>query len=273
LSFAPGPARALVLRLGRVIRLSPFAVLAVSTALAACTQPSADSGPDHLARPFEDSGQNLALSFDGFDDYATSATALFPDGRHEQTLSVWFMVDTLAERAALITLRKDFDSGIELGLRQGLVGAWRVYGDRQQVLAKTPITTGSWHHAAYVFDGSTNLLYVDGALVSSSAEAPDKRTPTSSWLGTLDGTRDLFAGRMDDAHVFEVARSAEQLAAEFAGKFPKNEPGLVLHLTFDESGGSVVFDHSEQENDGQLGDGVAPRMPERVRANLTQSDH
>jgi len=262
-----------VLRLGRVIRPTPFVVLAVLTALAGCTQPSADGGPDHLERQFQDSGQNLALSFDGFDDYATSATAQFPDGWHEQTLSAWFMVDALAERAALITLRKDLDSGIELGLRQGLVGAWRVYGDRPQVIAKTPITTGSWHHAAYVFDGTTNLLYVDGTLVASSTETPDKRTPTSCWLGTLDGSRDLFAGRMDDAHVFEVARSAEQLAAEFAGKFPKNEPGFVLDLTFDESAGSVVFDHSEQQNDGQLGDGVAPRMPERVRANLPQSDH
>lgn len=254
-------------------RFASFARAAALTALAACTQASADGGPDHLDRQFEDSGQNFALSFDGFDDYATSATAQFPDGRHEQTLSAWFMVDALAERAALLTLRKDWDSGIELGLRQGLVGAWRVYGDRQQVIAKTAITTGSWHHAAYTFDGTTNQLYVDGALVASSTELPDKRTPTSCWLGTLDGARDLFAGRMDDVHVFETARSAEQIAAEFAGKFAPSDPGLVLNLTFDESAGDLVFDHSDRENDGQLGDGVAPHMPERVRANLSQSDH
>ncbi|HEY0466501.1 MAG TPA: LamG domain-containing protein [Polyangiaceae bacterium] len=250
---------------------SPVATAAL-TALAACTEPPTD-GPDHLDRQFQDSGQNYALSFDGVDDYATSATAQFPDGRHEQTLSAWFMVDTLAERAALLTLRKDFESGIELGLRQGLLGAWRVYGDRQQVIAKTAITTGSWHHAAYTFDGTTNQLYVDGVLVASSTDLPDKRTPTSCWLGTLDGTRDLFAGRMDDVHVSETARSPEQIAAEFAGKFSANDPGVVLALSFDESAGSVIFDRSERENDGQLGDGVAQRMPERVRANLPQSDH
>ncbi|HKO49694.1 MAG TPA: LamG domain-containing protein [Polyangiaceae bacterium] len=256
-----------------MLRQALLAATVALTALAGCTQSRADAGPTHLDRQLEDSGQNFALSFDGVDDYATSATAQFPDGRHDQTLSAWFLVDTLVERAALLTLRKDFESGIELGLRQGLVGAWRVYGDRQQVLAKTAITTGTWHHAAYVFDGTTNLLYVDGSLVASSTDAPDKRTPTSCYLGTLDGTRDLFKGRLDAVHVFEAVRSAEQLAGEFAGKFSKNEPGLVLDLTFDESAGSVVFDHSEQQNDGQLGDGVPLRMPNRTLANLPQSDH
>lgn len=262
-----------MLGLERVIRPALLVALAVLPALAACTEASGDAGPDHLERPFEDSGQNFALSFDGVDDYATTATAQFPDGRHEQTLSAWFLVDTLADRVALLTLRKDFDSGIELGLRQGLVGAWRVYGDRQQVIAKTTITTGAWHHAAYTFDGTTNQLYVDGALVASSTDLPDKRTPTSCWLGTLDGTRDLFKGRMDDVHVFETARGAEQIAAEFAGKFSASDAGLVLDLTCDESAGSLVFDHSQRENDGQLGDGVLLRMPERVRANLAQSEH
>lgn len=252
-------------------RLAWLGAVTAFTTLAACTQSRADGGPDRLERKFQDSGQNFALSFDGVDDYATSATALFPDGRHEQTLSVWFMIDTLAERVALLTLRKDFDSGIELGLRQGVLGAWRVYGDRQLVIAKNAVSTGKWHHAAYTFDGNTNQLYVDGALVASSGDLPDKRTPTTCWLGTLDGTRDLFQGRMDDAHVFETVRSADQLASEFSGNFPQNELGLVLDLTFDESAGSVIFDHSALENDGQLGDGVLQRMPERVRANLSQT--
>ncbi|MEI9940935.1 MAG: LamG domain-containing protein [Pseudomonadota bacterium] len=256
-----------------MVRQTSLGAMAALAALAACTQPRADPGPSHLDRQFEDSGQNFALSFDGADDYATSATAEFPDGRHEQTLSTWFTVDTLVDRAALLTLRKDLDSGIELGLRQGVLGAWRVYGDRPLVTAKTAITTGAWHHVAYTFDNTTNQLYVDGALVSSSTDLPDKRTPTSCWLGTLDGTRDLFGGRMDEAHVFDLARSADQLAAEFSGSFSPSEPGLVLDLTFDESAGSVVFDHSEQQNDALLGDGVAPRMPTRVLANLPQSGH
>lgn len=255
------------------IRFARLGALTAVLSLAACTEPRADFGPDHLERRFDDSGQNFALSFDGTDDYATCATALFPDGWHEQTLSAWFMVDSLAERVALLTLRKDLDSGIELGVRQGLVGAWRVYADRQLVVGKSAISTGKWHHAAYTFDGTTNRLYVDGELVDSSVDRPDKRTPTSCWVGTLDGTRDLFRGRIDDVHVFEEVRTVDQLVAEVAGDFRYDEPSLVLNLTFDESGGSVLFDHSAQKNDGLLGDGVAQRMPERVLADLLQTEH
>jgi len=117
-----------------------------------------------------------------------------------------------------------------------------VFGDKPLVTAKAAITSGVWHHAAYTFDRSSNTLYVDGELVASSTDLPDKRTPTTCWLGTLDGTRDLFVGRMDDVHVFETARTAAQVALAFGGEFSSNLPGLVLDLPFDESAGNVVFD-------------------------------
>ena len=258
-------------RIAVVLHNTSLGALAALALLAGCTQSHVDTGPTSLERNFEDSGQNFALSFDGVDDYATSATALFPDGLDEQTVSAWFFVDTLAERVALLTLRKDFDSGIELGLRKGIVGVWRVYGDKPLVTAKTAVATGVWHHAAYTFDKTVNQLYIDGAPVASSTEMPGKRTPTTCWIGTLDGTRDLFEGRIDDAHVFETVRTSEQLAAEVNGEFSSNLPGLVLDLPFNESGGSVVFDHSGLQNDGQLGDGIPLRMPKRVRANLPQT--
>jgi hypothetical protein len=248
-------------------------VVAVISALSACTQPRDDAGLSHLERHFEDSGQNLALSFDGVDDYATSGTAQFPNGREEQTVSAWFTVDKLVDRAALITLRKDFDSGIELGLREGVVGVWRVSSDKPLLTAKAPIAVNTWHHAAYTYDKMTNALYVDGALIASSTDSPDNRTPTSCWIGTLDGTRDHFRGRMDEVHVFETVRTEDQLALEVSGQFSPNLPGLVLDLTFDESAGNLVFDHSELQNDAQLGDGVPSRVPQRVPAGLPATDN
>src|SRR6478736_2371874 len=90
-----------------VSRSTLHVAAAMLTGLAACTNPNVDGGPSNLERHFEDSGENFALSFDGIDDYVTCATAQFPDGRHEQTVSTWFTVDTLVDRAALLTLRKD----------------------------------------------------------------------------------------------------------------------------------------------------------------------
>ncbi len=243
--------------------LSPELSVALCAGLTACTQTS-DLGPSSLERHVDDSGENRALSFDGQDDYATTGTAEFPDGLSAYALSTWFRLDGLSGKQAFITVRKDLDSGLGLGVNDGIVTAWRVYGDRTLVAAPKAVSVDTWHHAAYTYDGTTNRLYVDGALADSSDTAPDKRTPTTCWLGTLEGTTELLHGSLDDVHVFEVLRSADQIASELTTRVPANDPGLVLDLTFDESQGPIVYDHSSLHNDGELGDGVAQRMPSRV---------
>lgn len=239
-----------------------FVVLGVE--LSACTQTTADLGPSSLERHVDVSGGNRALSFDGQDDYVTTGTAEFPDGLSAYALAAWFRLDSIGGKQAFITLRKDFDSGLGLGVNDGVVTAWRVYGDRTLLAAPKAVSVDTWHHAAYTYDGTTNRLYVDGMLADSSETAPDKRTPTSCWLGTLEGTSELLHGSLDDVHVFEVLRSADQIASELTTQVSANEPGLVMDLTFDESQGPIVYDHSAFQNDGQLGDGIAQRMPTRV---------
>ena len=233
-------------------------------ALCGCTEASSDRAFTPLESHVDDSGQNSALSFDGVDDYASTGTAQFPDGRSTQTLSLWFMAGSVAGKQALLTLRKDFDSGVEVGLNDGHVTAWRVYGNRSLLAAKTTIDPGTWHHVAYTFDQTNNGLYLDGALIASSDGAPDKRTPTTCWIGTLDGTADLFQGRIDQLRIFDVVLAPEQIAADAAGQATADGSVPVLDLPFDERGGSVVFDHSPLANDGQLGEGIAERMPARV---------
>jgi hypothetical protein len=244
---------------------------AVCFGLVACTDQQNPSDGE-LTRQVLDSGQDLALSFDGVADYASTATAQFPFARGNQTLSAWFELDVVAGKHAILTLRKDFDSGVEFGLQDGLLTAWRVFGNRTLVAATAPVTAGVWHHGAYTFDGTTNQIYVDGALAASSTNVPDERTPTSSWLGTLDGTSDLFQGKVDDWRIFSRVRTKAELAAEAAGTFTPNDPALVLDLPCNEGAGAVLFDHSELANDGELGDGVAQNMPSRVASGAKNDE-
>jgi hypothetical protein len=237
---------------------------AACAALFGCTDQSALTDGE-LDREVLDSGKDLALSFDGTHDYATTGTATFPTGENAQTLSAWFELSSASGKYALLTLRKDFDSGIELGVSNGLVTAWRVYGGRTLAAATKAVTTGAWHHAAYTFDGTTTQVFVDGKVVGTGTSAPDSRTPTSSWVGTLDGTNDLFKGVIDDVRVFARVLSNDELAAEAKGTpVDDTDPKLVLDLPCNEASGAVVFDHSTFENDGELGDGVAKNMPKRV---------
>lgn len=224
--------------------------MTISSIACGCTQ-DRDLGPSSLSRRVDDSGTDQALWFDGKDDYLTTGTARFPDGRAPQTLSASFALDVLPGKQALLTLRKDFDSGLELGFQEGVPTAWRVYGARVLLSAAEPVTAQTWHVLTYTFDGTVNQLFLDDELVATSEDPPDKRTPTTCWLGTLDGTLDALHGRLDDVRVFDGLLTAE------------GEPDLVLDLTFDERGGSTVYDHSPLANDGQLGDGIEQRMPTR----------
>lgn len=246
----------------RCARVLPLALLAIC----ACTETQIDDGPSALSRQVPPSTANMALAFDGIDDYATTGTAQFPPGTKLQTLSARFQIETIKGKHALITLRKDEDSGIELGLRDGLLGAWSVYGNRTLALATTAVSTGEWHHAAYTFDFVTVRLYLDGTLVASSTNTPGERTPTTCWLGTLDGVNDLFQGNLDDFRVFKSVRTAEEIANEAAGK-SSSDPELVLDLPCDEDGGNILYDHA-LANDGELGDGVDQRMPHRVNLGI-----
>jgi Concanavalin A-like lectin/glucanases superfamily len=230
--------------------------------------PGADADAGE-ARPDAGIGLDYALSFDGVDDYATLGIVQFPAAVNAQTISLWFAPTSVTGRQSLIVLRKDTESGFEIGFVDGALAAWRVFGDRVvfDKASRDPsllLKPGEWHHLAYVYDGDQGLLYLDGALFDSAMFDPGHRTPTSGWLGTKNGFQHLYQGRLDELRIWKVVRSAEQIALDFKGSVSNAEPGLVGYYPFDESGGMRAFDYSEFGNDVVLGDGVAETAPKRV---------
>jgi hypothetical protein len=218
-----------------------------------------------IPSPFGDS--NLALSFDGLTEYATAANGGFPAAGAEQTVEMWvnYPAPTAATTADFLVMRLDLTSGVQIGIHDGAVAVWRTYVDRVLAQAPTLPTAGAWHHLAYSYDLTVNTLYVDGAVADAEMTATDIRTPTSVWLGTLDGSSELFAGELDEIRVWTVVRSAAEVQADMQHGPPAPAPGLVAYWTFDDAGsGGRALDASGSGNDVTLGDGVAVDMPTRV---------
>jgi hypothetical protein len=211
------------------------------------------------------SAAGYALSFDGAKDYATAADAGFPIALGPQTLEMWVRSEQASGTQDFLVLRTDFSSGVQVGLHDGALAAWRVYADR--VLVTSPVTppAGTWFHVAYSYDGTTHLLYVNGALADSETVPPDDRTPTSVWLGSADGSTNMFKGQMDEVRVWTTTRTAAQIAADMAHSPAGPQPGLVAYWTFDDAiNGGRSIDFSGSGNGLTLGDGVAAMMPTRV---------
>jgi len=244
---------------------------ALLTACGPQSSPGSDAGMparDGLTfdiRPIADgSAAGYALSFDGNNEYATAGNAGFGVVGGPQTLEMWINYAAASGTQDFLVLRTNFESGVQLGLHDGGLAAWRVYVDRVLVQAPTTPPAGTWHHLAYSYDGTTHLLYLDGVVVDSQTVPADDRTPTSAWLGT-DGSGNQFKGLMDEVRVWAVTRTAAEIAADLAHAPSGPHPGLVAYWTFDDAvnGGSSV-DLSGSGNTVTLGDGVASLMPSRV---------
>ncbi len=206
-----------------------------------------------------------ALSFDGINDYATAGNAGFPAASAAQTVSLWVNYPATTATQDFVVLRLDFDSGVQIGIRNGTVTVWRVFSGRTLVSAPTAPAAGQWHHVAYTFDRTTHILYIDGAMVASSTATGDERTPNQVWLGTVDGSAELFTGLMDEVRVWSIVRAPADIQRDMLHQTEGSEPGLVAYWTFDDSqNGGRCADMSDSGNDATLGDGIAERMPSRV---------
>jgi hypothetical protein len=209
-----------------------------------------------------------ALAFDGVDDYATAGDAQFPAAGADQTLSMWVNLASTVGTQDFIVLRQDFDNGVQLGVRDGTVAAWTTYAHTILVAAPAAPSTSAWHHVAYTHDQTAHHLYLDGAMVASSAAIADKRTPTSVWLGTVDGSAELFEGKLDEVRVWTIARTEVEIAADMVHRAPQAEPALVAYWTFDDTAEpGCCRDSSALGNDVTLGDGIAARMPARIASD------
>jgi hypothetical protein len=103
--------------------------------------------------------------------------------------------------------------------------AWSEYL-QGQAIAVNPVglVTNRWIHLAGVYTGSETLLYINGALVATSASQPDGvNRSVSGVLNTSTIERTLgaatgypsFAGKMRHARIYAAALTASQVQAEF----------------------------------------------------------
>jgi hypothetical protein len=149
-------------------------------------------------------------------------------------------------------------------LRDGKPVTIRTYDGSAFVEAADPIPTARWVHVAYTFDRTRHRLYVDGELVGEKELMPNDRTPTTGWLGTLDGRQHLYDGLMDEVRVRDALLSAEEVAREADGDAVGDAENLVAYFDFDEGAGARAYDRSTRGNHASLGDGISARAPSRV---------
>lgn len=219
-------------------------------------------------------GQNNALDFDGINDYV-----VIPDDNSydfntnsDFTVEVWIKIPSLPQR--------DLDTG-----DNDIVEKWsqsggypfviRYFNITKKIVAarwdgtiSSSVETTSllnddqWHHIAFVKNGTTLLLYVDGVLENSAPDNSVASTTNNSglFLGRRGGGFDNYwTGSMDELRIWNYARSITQINNTMKTTIATIIPGLVLNYNFnqgiangDNSGFTVAIDKSPSRINGRL---------------------
>ncbi|MBL9135678.1 MAG: hypothetical protein JNK85_07415 [Verrucomicrobiales bacterium] len=129
------------------------------------------------------------------------------------------------------------------------------------VPSSTATLDTQWHHWAAVFDANTGRreLFRDAisqGVVISTNPGPDS---IQIFIGSVYGFAGWFRGDVDEVRLWNVARTAQQIAGATNVVQVGDEDGLIAYYRFDEGNGLTALDSSQPKPGG-------------VRLNATISD-
>ncbi len=201
-----------------------------------------------------------ALDFDGSNDYVeVSNDAAFQFGSGDVTFELW--INTTDINANLIDKGFNTGNGSRYICLLNSDGTLRFYlgalSGGHDFSGVGTVDDGTWHHLAFVRDGTGAYIYIDGELDASD-------TATAVSLNNTDrmtfGIRtDLaspggqaYSGIMDEVRIWNTARTQQQIQDNINRALNGDETGLVGYWKFDEGTGTTAGDSTSNNNDGTI---------------------
>jgi hypothetical protein len=158
---------------------------------------------------------NPSASFDGVNDHVRVANAAALQLGSAFSLEAWIRPTTLRATGAfssVLTKAESYSlqfngSQLEMTVMQN--------GVRKRLKAPAgAIVAGQTYHVVGTYDGATQRLYVNGALVASAALTGAASSSTYPlMIGSWVGSNEYFAGRIDEVAVYNKVLSAAQVQA------------------------------------------------------------
>lgn len=218
-----------------------------------------------------DAGVGNALDFDGTDDYVeiTDDTSIDFDVSENFTVETWVKIPSTAQVDNSGT-RNDFISKWNGAGATPYAYNIRYRNDDNRILAArydgsnapnvTSVSTfndDQWHHVAFVKNGSSLLLYVDGLLEVTSTDNTSSTTLSSSplTLGARFTTNQRFTGELDEVRIWSDTRTQQEILDNMFANLTGDEANLAAYYRFNQGIGdsnTSLPDLSPNGNAGTL---------------------
>jgi hypothetical protein len=130
-------------------------------------------------------------------------------------------------------------------------------GLNHPIAGVTPIASNVWYHAAATYDGNKWQLFLNGALESQLVVGRPPRADSiqraalGSALNSTGAAAGFFAGVIDEARIWNYARSAQEIADNKNIEI-QAAPGLIGRWGLNEGTGTVAADSSGSGINGTL---------------------
>jgi hypothetical protein len=130
-------------------------------------------------------------------------------------------------------------------------------GVNHPISGRTTITNGVWTHVAATYDGFVWALYVNGVLDGSLdvSEPPRWDSIQHAGLGvalkSLGAPGGFFEGMLDEARIWNYARSAQQISNSMHTAI-SSATGLVGRWSLDDGSGAIATNSVTTSPNGTL---------------------
>jgi hypothetical protein len=155
--------------------------------------------------------RDLVFSFDGTGDVLAGTTKLDITGYSAITVSQWIRCDDTSPKRSFSLLHSGSDD-IRIRPGTGTGGSAQAGIDDGTAYAVdiTPCTVDTWFHIALTFNGSTLVVYKDGAVVGSTAASFNFATADGTLQIGGNGT-EFFDGRVGVTAIWDYALTQSQI--------------------------------------------------------------
>ena len=186
--------------------------------------------------------QNNALHFDGIDDYVEMPVAINDQiTTNNVTVEGWFNMEAIDPEVTLIGEWYDnSDTNLKFALYHAnstnIVASFSNDGINFPFVAFTRPALNTWVHIAATYDGINLRLYYDGVQVAVQSETGSLPIAGNGlWaLGKRTDAPGQFKGKIDEVRIWNVARSAEEILANYRLQVAPYTPGLVAYYQMDQ---------------------------------------
>lgn len=182
-----------------------------------------------------------ALSFDGGDDFVEGPKSDALRNMTALTVEIWVRPNAVNQNYVALA----YDGESFGAYRMSMVGQKTTFfisdgSSWQGVTQSSTLSLNTWSHIAGVWEGGTLKVYVNGVLDATAtttitALGAGANTDHKLRIGGSGGAQiPRLSGSLDDLRIWNVARTATQIAETKDCELKGNETGLVAYYNFNQ---------------------------------------